>query len=79
MLPSPEAASRTRVLILAPVGLRYHSLHHLFPTLPYHSLGKAHHCLVKVLPADHVYHRTLVPSLTAAFRAFLRTFRSNRS
>src|SRR5678815_5327244 len=23
----------------APVGLRYHALHHLFPSLPYHNLG----------------------------------------
>lgn len=26
----------------APVGLRYHALHHLLPGLPYHSLGEAH-------------------------------------
>jgi fatty acid desaturase len=37
-------------LVLAPVGMRYHSLHHLFPTLPYYSLRKAHNRLVSVLP-----------------------------
>lgn len=26
----------------APVGLRYHALHHLLPSLPYHSLAEAH-------------------------------------
>lgn len=26
----------------APVGLRYHALHHLLPSLPYHSLSEAH-------------------------------------
>ena len=26
----------------APVGLRYHALHHLLPSLPYHSLPEAH-------------------------------------
>ncbi|MEE8296163.1 MAG: fatty acid desaturase, partial [Sphingomonadales bacterium] len=26
----------------APVGLRYHATHHLFPKMPYHSLGQAH-------------------------------------
>ncbi len=26
----------------APVGLRYHALHHLLPSLPYHALGEAH-------------------------------------
>jgi len=32
----------------APVGLRYHALHHLLPSLPYHSLAEAHRRL-----ADH--------------------------
>jgi len=59
-------------IVLAPVGLRYHSLHHLFPTLPYHSLGKAHKCLVEALPPDHAYRKTLVPNLGTAFRAFLK-------
>jgi fatty acid desaturase len=59
-------------LLLAPVGLRYHSLHHLFPTIPYHSLGRAHKCLVQVLPPDHAYRKTLVPNLGAAFRAFFK-------
>src|SRR4029077_16777418 len=26
----------------APVGLRYHALHHHFPTIPYHNLGAAY-------------------------------------
>ena len=26
----------------APVGLRYHALHHLLPSVPYHALGEAH-------------------------------------
>jgi fatty acid desaturase len=26
----------------APVGLRFHALHHLLPSLPYHALGEAH-------------------------------------
>lgn len=39
-----------------PVGLRYHALHHLFPSLPYHSLGPAHRRLMATLPADHPYH-----------------------
>ena len=30
----------------APVGLRYHALHHLLPSLPYHSLGEAHRRLM---------------------------------
>ncbi len=51
----------------APVGLRYHALHHLMPRLPYHNLGTAHRRLVDALPADHVYReveqRELIPAL----------------
>ena len=35
--------------IWAPVGLRYHALHHLMPSLPYHSLPEAHRRLVAEL------------------------------
>lgn len=41
----------------APVGLRYHALHHLLPSLPYHSLGEAHRRLSGALDADSPYHR----------------------
>ena len=40
----------------APVGLRYHALHHLLPSVPYHALGEAHRRLVATLPADSRYH-----------------------
>ncbi|MGB7343184.1 MAG: fatty acid desaturase [Pirellulaceae bacterium] len=48
-----------------PVGTRYHALHHLFPRLPYHNLGKAHRRLVEGLPPDCPYHQTIAPSLTS--------------
>lgn len=44
--------------LIAPVGLRYHALHHHLPSLPYHSLGQVHRALVAELPPDSAYHRT---------------------
>jgi len=46
-------------VLLFPVGLRYHCLHHLFPALPYHSMGIAHRRLVAQLPADFPYRGTI--------------------
>ncbi len=41
----------------APVGLRYHALHHLLPSMPYHSLGEAHRRLSAHLGAGSTYER----------------------
>ena len=43
--------------IWAPVGLRYHALHHLLPSVPYHALGTAHKRLTAQLAPDSAYHR----------------------
>ena len=40
----------------APVGLRYHALHHLMPSMPYHALPEAHRRLAKELGESSTYH-----------------------
>ena len=47
----------------APVGLRYHALHHLLPSVPYHALGEAHRRLSAMLDADSPYHHASYPGL----------------
>lgn len=41
----------------APVGLRYHALHHLLPSVPYHALAQAHRQLIAALETQSPYHR----------------------
>lgn len=47
----------------APVGLRYHALHHYFPGIPYHNLGEAYRRLTFALPAGKSYRRMSSPGL----------------
>jgi fatty acid desaturase len=55
--------NRVTTTLWAPVGLRYHAVHHLFPGMPYHNLGKAHRRLMRDLPHNSVYRMTLKKSL----------------
>jgi fatty acid desaturase len=57
----------------APLGLRFHALHHLFPRLPYHALAEAHRRLAAGLPRDAWYHTTEQSSLRAALAALWRS------
>ncbi|MDE1914493.1 MAG: fatty acid desaturase [Sphingomonadales bacterium] len=47
----------------APVGLRYHALHHLLPSLPYHALGEAHRRISGALGANSTYEGANYPTL----------------
>jgi len=62
----------------APVGLRYHALHHLMPRLPYHNLGIAHRRLVEAFPADHVYRRVEQRELFPAIGRLIGRMRRRR-
>jgi fatty acid desaturase len=55
----------------APVGLRYHALHHLLPGLPYHALGEAHRRLKDVLPAETTYHKANYAGLFGLVRQLI--------
>jgi fatty acid desaturase len=62
----------------APVAMRYHALHHLIPTLPYHNLHKAHRRLMTRLPADSPYRETVRASLREAIGEIVTAARSSR-
>jgi fatty acid desaturase len=60
----------------APVGLRYHALHHLLPGLPYHALGEAHRRLKGVLAPESTFHDANYRSLSGLVgRLVASTFR----
>lgn len=64
---SVQIANAGRALV-APVGLRYHALHHWIPSLPYHNLGRAHRLLVSALSPDAPYGATIEDGFTPALR-----------
>jgi fatty acid desaturase len=55
-----------------PVGLRYHALHHLFPSIPYHNLGIAHRRLMANLPQGSAYHRANYSGFWSALCGLMR-------
>jgi fatty acid desaturase len=49
--------------IWAPVGLRYHALHHLMPSMPYHDLPEAHRRLRAKLGSGSTYEGANHPGM----------------
>ncbi len=58
----------------APVGLRYHALHHLLPRVPYHNLPIAHRRMVEQGP--EIYRHVEHSGLWAAMGALVRKART---
>ncbi|GAA0468410.1 fatty acid desaturase [Parasphingorhabdus litoris] len=56
----------------APVGLRYHALHHLLPGVPYHALGEAHRRIAEALPKGSTYYRANHNSLFGLVAGLVR-------
>lgn len=66
-LDSTDIPGNLFTALWAPVGLRYHATHHLFPGIPYHNLASAHRRLASGLKHNAaIYHRATRPSLAAA-------------
>lgn len=60
----------------APVGLRYHALHHLAPRVPYHNLAEAHRRLIRAVAADSSYHAAERRGLAQAILVLVRRTQS---
>ena len=58
-VPPPGIAAE----IWAPVGLRYHALHHLMPSMPYHDLPEAHRRLASELGSGSTYEGANHPGM----------------
>jgi fatty acid desaturase len=71
-------SNRLDTLLLCPVGLRYHALHHAFPTLPYHALAEGHRRLLRVLPAGAPYHATIIGSVWQGWKELLEASARHR-
>lgn len=80
LLDSVNYPDRPMVTALwAPVGLRYHALHHLFPSMPYHALDEAHRRLMAALPENSPYRRTSSSGLLRTIGELWRRARNSRT
>lgn len=57
----------------APVGLRYHAIHHLLPGLPYHALGETHRRLSAALPKGSTYFEANYPNLSGLVARLIKS------
>ena len=64
--------------IWAPVGLRYHALHHLMPSMPYHDLPEAHRRLVRELGSGSTYDGANHPGMASLVARIARSTMGGR-
>ena len=57
----------------APVGLRYHALHHYYPGIPYHSLPAAYNRIVSTLAVADEYRQMTSPGLPVSLAKLLKS------
>lgn len=74
-VPPPGIAAE----IWAPVGLRYHALHHLMPSMPYHDLPEAHRRLARELGTGSTYAGANHPGLLVLVARIARSTMGSRS
>ena len=73
-VPPPGLAAE----IWAPVGLRYHALHHLIPSMPYHDLPEAHRRLTRALGTGSTYEGANHPGLMVLVARIARSTMGKR-
>lgn len=73
-VPPPGLAAE----IWAPVGLRYHALHHLMPSMPYHDLPEAHRRLARELGTGSTYEGANHPGMLVLVGRIAKSTMGNR-
>ena len=74
-VPPPGLAAE----IWAPVGLRYHALHHLMPSMPYHDLPEAHRRLARELGTGSTYEGANHPGMLVLVARIARSTMGRRA
>ncbi|MFZ5794069.1 MAG: fatty acid desaturase family protein [Sphingomonas sp.] len=69
----------TLPLLWAPVGLRFHALHHLLPGVPYHHLLEAHRRLSAALGVESPYHKANYAGLPGLVARLVRSTMARRA